>query len=120
MTRSKFIYYYPRENYTPFYLQKNHQNHQKVDTNCIFYFSLVLIFYFFVYSDRVSLQASELRSLSLLSYFGSSQQSTSNVITVQEHILHHCTVYSLPISTLRIYNCSENVSCPVALSSTII
>ncbi|CAB4028174.1 Hypothetical predicted protein, partial [Paramuricea clavata] len=64
------------------------------------------------------LQASELRSLSLLSYFGS-HQSISSVKSVQEYILQHSTVHSIPLACLEFYSACDDV-CPEDITHSII
>lgn len=58
---------------------------------------------------RSGLQAAELRSLSLLAYFGS-HQNISSAISVHEYILNHSTVCSISLASLKLCNVCDDVS----------
>ncbi|XP_046850669.1 polynucleotide 5'-hydroxyl-kinase NOL9-like isoform X2 [Xenia sp. Carnegie-2017] len=58
---------------------------------------------------RKGVQASDLRMLSLLSYFGM-HQNVSSSFTLQEYIQNHAATYSIPISALKIQNIYDDVS----------
>ena len=55
------------------------------------------------------MQASDLRSLSLLSYFGS-EQDVSSVESVQEYIMKHSTVHSISLDHIELYSMCDDVS----------
>ena len=64
------------------------------------------------------LVASELRSLSFLSYFGSPQSDSSN-LSIPEYILKYCTVYSISLANLHLCSVCDDI-CPGDILHSVI